>query len=269
MNLIKLNCNSCNAPLELDLDNMQAYCPYCGNKLMFDVDQIGLIYAEREKTKRVEIVENEKTKRKLSEFEHDTKSKRFKGSLLAFILLVIVISAAVYYGHYSVLRRSHEKEHYERVAYLEQLETEIDAAIMAGDYVTARLKANKLYCDDGWSYDESSNWDRKRWNYIDMIDEKEEQIAEEKREQEKNNPDNIYMPSSSKDFKGLDYEDVMRQLRALGFTNVSSQPATEPAGLFKKKNTVEHILVGDVTKFSEKDYFLKDTKIIVYYYVKK
>ena len=105
-------------------------------------------------------------------------------------------------------------------------------------------------------------WEETRKTYSDLIEKK-------RKEQEINDPNNIFMPSSSKDFKGLDYKDVMRQLRALGFTNVSSQPATEPAGLFKKKNTVEHILVGDVTKFSEKDYFNKDTQITVYYYAKK
>ena len=265
MNLIKLNCNSCNAQLELDLDNMQAYCPYCGNKLMFDVDQIGLMYAEREKTKRAEIKESETTKRKQMDYEYNSKAKKFewKKSVIGAVftlLLVVGFFAFCYYG-IKYIDDYDKKAHDEIIADLQQTEEEIKTAISNEDYDSASLLVNKLRSDD-LSKEESKVWEETRKTYSELIEKK-------RKEQEINDPNNIFMPSSSKDFKGLDYEDVMRQLRALGFTNVSSQPATEPAGLFKKKNTVEHILVGDVTKFSEKDYFLKDTKIIVYYYVKK
>ena len=41
MRLIEAKCKNCHANLEVDLDNLQAECPYCGSKLIleFDVDR--------------------------------------------------------------------------------------------------------------------------------------------------------------------------------------------------------------------------------------
>lgn len=41
MRLIDAKCKNCHANLEIDLDNLQAECPYCGSKLIleFDVDR--------------------------------------------------------------------------------------------------------------------------------------------------------------------------------------------------------------------------------------
>ena len=77
MKFIKLTCDNCNAHLEVDIDNLQAYCPYCGQKLLFDLDQIDRILAEKEQTKR----SKEKTKRseeatKRIEIEYNYKDKK-------------------------------------------------------------------------------------------------------------------------------------------------------------------------------------------------
>ena len=52
MRFVELTCNSCGAALNVDIDGLQAYCPYCGKKLLFDLDQMELILAEKERTKR-------------------------------------------------------------------------------------------------------------------------------------------------------------------------------------------------------------------------
>lgn len=49
MRLINLTCEKCGADLELDLDHITAYCPYCGNRLMIDVANIDKVLLEREK----------------------------------------------------------------------------------------------------------------------------------------------------------------------------------------------------------------------------
>ena len=49
MRLINLTCEKCGADLELDLDHITAYCPYCGNRLMIDVANLDKILLEREK----------------------------------------------------------------------------------------------------------------------------------------------------------------------------------------------------------------------------
>ena len=77
MKLIKLKCSNCNAPLEVDIDNLVAYCPYCGQKLLFDLEQMERVLAEKEQTKRAK----ERTKRaqeatKRTQIEYDYKDKK-------------------------------------------------------------------------------------------------------------------------------------------------------------------------------------------------
>ena len=93
-------------------------------------------------------------------------------------------------------------------------------------------------------------------------------IQEKIREKEINNPNNIFMPSSAKDFKGKNAAEVQEQLQVLGFTNIKLQKASDSAGLFNKADTIEHILIGGKTDFTTEDYFDKDSPIIIYYYAK-
>ena len=65
MKLFQLNCQNCNGSLEIDFDNLIAYCPYCGQKLLFDLDQMKSIITEIEKTKRSQ----EQTKREQEKTE--------------------------------------------------------------------------------------------------------------------------------------------------------------------------------------------------------
>ena len=83
-----------------------------------------------------------------------------------------------------------------------------------------------------------------------------------------NDPEVVFMPTDSSAFEGKAYTDVVDQLKGLGFTNITVQASAEKPGLFKKKDTVEHILIGGKTSFDTEDYFKKDTPIIIYYYKK-
>ena len=55
MKIISITCPSCNGKLDFDLDDTKIYCPYCGQKLMIDYEEMDKIYIEKEKTKRVQI----------------------------------------------------------------------------------------------------------------------------------------------------------------------------------------------------------------------
>ena len=63
MKLIKMQCNSCSAQLDIDLEHLQAFCPHCGQKLMMDFVLLGQVLSEKEKTKRVTKLEEELTTR--------------------------------------------------------------------------------------------------------------------------------------------------------------------------------------------------------------
>lgn len=85
--IVNLNCENCNAHLELDLDNMMAYCPYCGQKLLLNLDRIENILAERERTKR----QQEETARTQMRYEYtERREKRESASSLKGLLLVVL-----------------------------------------------------------------------------------------------------------------------------------------------------------------------------------
>ena len=228
-----------------------------------DFEQIGQVLAEKEKTKRVKEQEEQQTKRKKMEYDHKERKKDKEWKQLMILLAVVVIIFPLINviedmtSGYPAKKRQHE----ERVALLQQIEAEIDEAILNKDFDTALLKANKLYLDDNWSDESAQTWESKRKAYLKIIEEK-------KREQDLSNPNNIFMSASSNTLKGKNYQDVVDQLTNAGFTNVSSQPAAISPGLFDKSNTVEHVLAGGKTTFTEEDYFDKDTPIIVYYYTR-
>lgn len=262
MQLIKMNCNNCGAQLNIDLDNLQANCPYCGQKLMMDFDQLGRVLAEKEKTKRTIEKEKHRIKREQMAYEYESheKDKDWGKKAIEAIAVIIVCFFVFYYAPQHMFD-SDERKHDEKVAYLQQLEIEIDEAIQNQDYDTAYLKANKLYCDDHWSNEETAAWDAKREAYLSLIEEKQ-------RELDVSNPDNIFMPSTSDSLKGKNYEEVAEQLKGLGFTNISTQASAEKPGIFDKDGGVEHILIAGKTTFTTEDYFNKDSVIIIYYYDK-
>ena len=177
MNLVKMTCSNCNANLKIDLDNLQAYCPYCGEKLMIDVEDLGELLKEKEKTKRTINKEMHRTNRmKLEkEYEEKAKDKDWRKTIIGTVFAVIVLGVI-----FISLDRdldSSRKRHNEKVEYLQQLEIEIEEDIKNGDYDSALLKAYKLYCDGGWSSDEEKAWDEKRKAYIELIEEKKRETG--------------------------------------------------------------------------------------------
>lgn len=265
MRLIKMDCDNCGAQLEIDLDHIQLFCPYCGQKLLMDGSNLSKIITEKEKTKRTITQEEHHTRRTQMAYDHEDrvlektlKAKSLESNLPTLIIGVVIL---VLFIIIAIPILSSSKNHKEKIAYLQRLEIEIEEAIQSEDFDTALFKANKLYCDDDYSSRERKTWDKKRESYLTLIEEK-------KKEHELNDPNTIFMPTSSSSLKGKDYSYVYDQLESLGFTNISLQPSTETAGLFQKNGAVEHILIGGKTSFTKKDYFNKEVPIIIYYYSK-
>ena len=91
-----MQCPNCNAALDIDIEHLQAYCPYCGTKLLFDLDQMNTIIAEKEKTKRFKIMQDtEITKERLYQISEFLKSDTgftiafFLGIGLLFLILIL------------------------------------------------------------------------------------------------------------------------------------------------------------------------------------
>lgn len=96
MKLVNLRCDSCNAQLEVDLDNLMTYCPYCGRKLLIDIDHIDEILKEKEKTRRAQdqsqenmFREQEQTKR--AKMEHEYKEQAEKRDNKQFLICICAL----------------------------------------------------------------------------------------------------------------------------------------------------------------------------------
>lgn len=260
MRLVSLKCQNCNAQLELDIDNLQAYCPYCKAKLMLDFDQLGDILAEKEKTMRASIHEEESTKRMKIKYEHETQKNERENKSLMHYLLGSAIVFLLIFGGLALSVHNDEVKHDQAVEALQQIEVSIEESLDAHDYDKALIYANKLRCDDIFSKEEKKTWDKKREEYIELIEEQKENYI---------SPDDIFMPESSSHYKGKNYKDVAEQLTELGFTNITSQKSTKEASVFHKAETVEHMLIGGVEKFKKNDRFDMNAPIILYYYYEK
>lgn len=55
MKLINPDCKKCEATLEINLDKLQAFCPYCGSRLMIDVDKFVYLSIENCATFQLKI----------------------------------------------------------------------------------------------------------------------------------------------------------------------------------------------------------------------
>ena len=262
MKMYSLKCPHCDADLEIKDGLDIFFCQYCGGKIILS----GLSKAAyRAKVRVMEMSHEEKLREKeidqeryRMDFESREKHNEWIKKAIAVVATVVVCYFAIYYMPQHMFD-SERKEHEAKIEYLQNLEEEIEVLFEKGEFDLALFKANQLYCDDNWSNEETSAWNAKRKSYIEMIEAK---IHEE----EINNPNNIFMPSDSKYFEGKNASDIEDQFKALGFTNIKLQSASEKAGFFNKAGTIEHILIGGKTKFTTEDYFDKDTSVIIYYY---
>ena len=59
-----MNCPACGAGLELDIDNLISFCPYCGGKLLVDPVAFKEVLIEKERTKRIEMEYSQEDKKR-------------------------------------------------------------------------------------------------------------------------------------------------------------------------------------------------------------
>ena len=77
----------------------------------------------------------------------------------------------------------------------------------------------------------------------------------------------IEINSSSSEFKGKNYENVVTQLQKASFTNIKTEPLDDlVTGLLTKDGEVEKVEINGTTVFSANTSFLKDAKIVITYH---
>ncbi len=103
MRLIDLRCPNCGAVLRMDMDNMAAYCTYCGSRLFIETNDFGRVVAEKEQTKRTQYVQQgmsnrfnyqqyQITERQKFEKEMQLKEKR-EENRNSLIKIVVILGA--------------------------------------------------------------------------------------------------------------------------------------------------------------------------------
>ena len=250
MKIYSLVCPKCHGQLEVEEGLDTFYCKFCGNKIILDDlskehYRIKILETQLGHNERMKAMDNALEERKLK--ERSSENKRTYGVVFCVIGVFVFLLLLLVVPHTIDMWKLH------------RIEKQVVQAIEEEDYDLALLRANQLvYSDTSWSAD-YKQWKEKKQTYIKMI---------EKRMQgeESNNPDYIYMPTSSSSIKGKNAEEIADLLRSHGFTNVSTHESIEKSNLFHGANTIEHVVADGKTDFSEKDRFHKDSVIILYYY---
>ena len=110
--------------------------------------------------------------------------------------------------------------------------------------------------EDGW-YKRS---DEVRLEYFEA--KTDEEIALE-------HPGEIKIGENQKYFLGKNYEEVKVELKYLGFTNFTiKEMAMSKIGWGEKENCVAKIIINDQSQFDKDSWFIKESEVIIYYYVR-
>lgn len=89
--LYTMDCQKCGASINLDLDNLISFCPYCGSKLMVDPVAFRDVLVEKEMTKR----ESMKYAQQDKEREDRNKLRKLKITASAILGIIGVVMLVV------------------------------------------------------------------------------------------------------------------------------------------------------------------------------
>lgn len=83
-----IKCENCKAEVNLDFDNLIGFCPYCGAKLVLDLEEdLGSVLIEKEKTKQ----SKEKTSRAAIKGANDLKKTMMDNMFFIVMMLICVV----------------------------------------------------------------------------------------------------------------------------------------------------------------------------------
>ena len=161
-NQIELTCSKCGGSLNFDLDNMQSFCPYCGEKLLIDTSQLGMILSEKEETKRLQLeLEKEERNEIRKHKEQKWDNMIIAGTLGLVVLLMIAGALALWLPDVNTNRKIKKQE-----KHLESIVQEIKDDKDKKDYDSALYKANQLYYVPIESYSSEEELIKEKWDNI-------------------------------------------------------------------------------------------------------
>lgn len=93
---VKVECSGCNQIIDMDVNHLGSFCPYCGVEILLDTNNINKLIELKEKTDE-ERKTKEKTSRKVFKGILSTlfSEKYRKFTIIALIVLAIIILSAL------------------------------------------------------------------------------------------------------------------------------------------------------------------------------
>lgn len=175
MNIQKLECPNCHASLDNDYGNEGIFfCKYCGQKMIVEELQnaeydlkIRKMEMDHETAK---IAMEQKSQNMKYAHERENNIIQNKRNIILFLLMIGMLVIIMVFSF--LMTSSYGSEHKKRVKELQEVESEVQEAIIAGNYDLAMIKVNQLRLDDRYSSSQTEAWDAKREDYTELINKK-------------------------------------------------------------------------------------------------
>jgi uncharacterized Zn finger protein (UPF0148 family) len=255
MKMLALKCPNCGASVKAENGIDTFFCRYCGYEIILDGQSAASVKAKAS-LKRMEhekaLAEEKLTHKKVLQeknlsherYKIEQERKKTKTGWVALVIAIVLIVTLFGYLHYDSL---------EREAHLQAIVDEIEVYIAKADYETALIKINLLRYDSGWDIfsDKEEKWNDMRATLLETIESRTKAT----------------IPKPSEEYESNNYQEVMAELRAAGFSNIKTSKLDDLIkGWLTKDGEVEKISVNGKTDFEADTKFPKDAEIVITYH---
>lgn len=260
--IINLKCPHCSASLEIEDGLNIFFCKYCGSRIVLndkDLTEARLRLKELEHEKyKLQYASSEKDKnierdyqQALNKVRIDSYKDKKKNKVIFYKLRLLILAICLVIGLiiFLVVQRNKkaEQEQLQNEAYVEEIqeliqEKNYDEALKTVGLITS-------YYSNNYSAQKKDLEREIRQLIIDSLADKTVQV-------------NI----SSKDIKKMNYHDVERYFKDLGFINITTMESSVKHGLFHKAYQVMSISIDGTTDFDADSRFSLEAQIIIMYY---
>ena len=261
MELKSLKCPNCSGRLEIEDGLDTFFCKYCGYKVILS-GQSDAAYKAKSKAQQYRHEENVQERKYKNEYdkwerEEVSKAREHKRENFAFVFSMSIMVGIFLLSLLMLYAGSWP--HKKRIKELREIEARIEEDIDDGDYEHAILLTNRLRLEDGYSSSDTREWNERREEYIRII--RRAQRAE-------GGYRFINAPFDSDDCSDYTKSQMIDLFSDAGFENIDTERVEGNAGWSSifRDHLVEHVTIDGISDFTERDSFIEDAEIVIYYY---
>lgn len=228
---------------------------YQKSQLLFEdtleFTKIQKLYIRQQKAVSVAKESGKRTKKNENRNARFEKNKSWIG-----IVAIVICSFFLMLGVPKLFMLSAENEYKQIQNELNMLVSQVEQDITNKDFVSARINANQIIDDSGWSSESAKKWDAIRISLIAEIE-----VAQDKAEGK------VTVGYKPKDLIGQNFEEVVSKLKAKGFTNIQTVRLDDLiTGWIKKDGEVSEISISSDMDFNQNSKYVSNTEIIITYH---